>query len=173
MIRPRRSAGTPRPPRLLWLLGVVVLSATTLAACGSSGPDLAATLAAVDQVDGPSTAAELGIEGSDTTTVWRATGTPTEVADAIATAEPPDERSDDAGGDVFLLYRSGTLWLTPSSDGNTAVAFYDDNDKAYNRHSPVLLTNSRWGTRVNDYRSSGGGFFSGNGFRGGGSGSGK
>jgi hypothetical protein len=103
--------------------------------------------------------------------VWRATGTPAQVADAIAGAAAPDERNDDAGGDVFLLYRSGTLWLTPSSDGNTAVAVYDDNNKAYNRHSPVLLTNSRWGTRVNDYSTSGG--FFGNGFRGGGSGSGK
>ena len=154
--------------RHAWLLA----GALTLAACGASGPDLTATMGQGDAVGEKATATDLGVDATNTDGIWRATGSPPEVADAIASVESPDERTDDAGGDVFMLYRSGTLWLTPAADGGSAVVFYGDNDRAYNRHNTVLIRNSRWGGRVNDYRSSSGGFF-GNGFRGGGSSSGK
>jgi uncharacterized membrane protein YgcG len=160
------------PGRRPALAGWLALVALTIAGCGASGPDLVSTLRAVDAVRDQATADELGVQGADASTLWRATGSPSEVADAIAGAEPPDERSDDVGGDVYLLYRSGTLWLTPSDDGDTAVVVYDDNNRAYDHHSRVLVTNSRWGSRINSYSSSGG-RSSGNGFRGGGSGSGK
>ncbi len=151
---------------------VVVAFCLLLASCGSSGPDLAAVVNASSRTTGPSTATEAGIDGGvGVDSVWMADGTPTQVADSFAGNTPPDERTDDANGDVFLLYGSGTLWVTAAAAG-TAVVLYNDNDRAYTRHNGILIRNSSWGTRVNNYRSSGGSSSS-NGFRGGGSSSGK
>lgn len=166
-----RSARTTRRPLGLRLLVLLVVSALGLAACGSSGPDLEAAMGDVGVVGDATTNTALGLDGvSDR--AWPATGTPTEVADAIAAVEKPDERTDDTAGDVFLLYKSGTLWVTDVADGDSGVVYYADNDTAYNRHSAILIRNTRWGSQINTYRSSSssgiGGFF-----RGGGSGSGK
>lgn len=158
---PRRSA-----------TAIVVSFCLFLAACGSGGPDLASVINGSSRVTGTSTTTALGIDGgvgADAT--WSATGTPAQVADSFAGVEPPDERTDDASGDVFLLYGSGTIWVTPIETGS-AVVLYGDNDQAYSRHNGILIRNSSWGTRVNNYRSSGGSSSS-NGFRGGGSSSGK
>lgn len=156
-----------RPARFLWILVACALFA---AACGSGGPDLRATIGKVDVITGASSPATLGVNSIDSDGVWAATGTPAVVADAISAAAKEDERSDDASGDVFLLYSSGTIWVTKSPDAaDTAVVLYDDNDKAYNRHTGILILNNRWGTRVNNYRTSS----AGNGFRGGGSSNGK
>lgn len=154
------------------IAAVVIAFCMLLAACGAGGPDLAAVVNGSSRVTGTSTPAALGIDGgvgADST--WLADGTPAQVADSLAGAEAPDERTDDASGDVFLLYGSGTLWMSAVATG-TAVVLYGDNDQAYSRHNGMLIRNSSWGTRVNNYRSSGGSSSS-NGFRGGGSSSGK
>ena len=132
-----------------------------------------ATVNATESVQGTATAADLGIDTKGADQSWRATGTPASVADAIAAKEVPDERTDDANGDVYLLYPSGTLWLTALAAEGAAIGYYGDNDRAYNNHSGVLIRNSSWGSRVNTYRSSGGSSSNDNGFRGGGSSSGK
>lgn len=151
---------------------VMVAFCLVLAACGSSGPDLAGVVNASSRTTGPSTATAAGVDGGvGVDSVWLADGTPTQVADSFAGQQPPDERTDDASGDVFLLYGSGTLWITVATAG-TAVLLYGDNDRAYTRHNTMLIRNAGWGTRVNNYRSSGGSSSS-NGFRGGGSSSGK
>lgn len=150
---------------------IVVTFCMLLAACGAGGPDLAAVVNGSSLVTGISTTSALGIDGgvgADST--WSATGTPAQVADSFAGVEPPDERTDDAGGDVFLLYGSGTIWVSAIETGS-AVVLYTDNDQAYSRHNGILILNSGWGTRVNNYRSSSNS--SSNGFRGGGSSSGK
>lgn len=152
---------------------VLVAFCLLLAACGSGGPNLTEVVGASSRVTGPSSTTDAGIDGGvGVDAVWLADGTPAQVADSFAGNTPPDERTDDAGGDVFLLYGSGTLWMTAAAAG-TAVVLYNDNDRAYTRHNGILLRNSSWGTRVNNYRSSGGGSSSSNGFRGGGSSSGK
>lgn len=156
--------------RPIRLLAVLIACTLLAAACGSGGPDLRATINKVDIITGPSSPATLGVNSIDSDGVWAATGTTTAVADAISAAAKEDERSDDASGDIFLLYSSGTIWVTKSPDStDTAVVLYDDNDKAYNRHTSILILNNRWGTRVNNYRTSS----AGNGFRGGGSSNGK
>lgn len=148
---------------------VLVAFALLAAACGK-GPNLPATLEKVDVVGSKTSPVTVGVNGADSDGVWQATGTPPTVADAISAVEKPSERSDDASGDIFMLYKTGTLWITASAEGEgSAVVYYADNDKAYNRHTSILILNSRWGTRVNSYRSSS----SGNGFRGGGGSSGK
>ncbi len=157
---------------------VAIVAAVTLVASGcGSGPDLAA---AVGNVDGMTAtqATDVGVTpadvaGDDIEGAWTTSDGPAAAADAIEAAQKADERTDDAGGDVFLLYKSGTLWVKPVETGS-AVIYYADNDKAYNRHSVILLRSSRWGSRVNTYRSSSSSSSgSGNGFRGGGSSSGK
>ena len=153
------------------VFALLVACCVLLAACGTSGPDLIEVVDAAPSVSARSNAVAMGVPPADADMVWSAPGAPAAVADDIATVEPPDERTDDAEGDVFLLYPSGTVWLTPGTDG-TAVVLYNDNDKAYSRHGVILIRNSGWGTRVNNYRSSGSGGSS-NGFRGGGSSSGK
>lgn len=141
------------------------------ASCGAGGPDLRATLDAVELITERSSANTLGVSGAGADGVWAASGEPAAVADAIAASEAPDERAEDAGA-IYMLYRSGTVWVSPAVDGGSAVVLYDDNDDAYNRHSGVLIASRGWGTRVNDYRSSSSSG-SGNGFRGGSSSSGK
>lgn len=171
---PRSTAATQKKTnKLVALLAVLALFA---ASCGSSGPDLAAV---VGDIPGATTVSpsDVGIPASDAsgdrvTDTWKINGSPAAVADVISAEAKPDERTDDAGGDVFLLYSSGTLWLSQGEQG-TNVALYADNDKAYSRHGGVLIASSRWGTRVNNYRTSSNSSNSGNGFRGGGSSSGK
>lgn len=151
---------------------VLVLVATlVLAACGggAKGPDLTATVGMVGNTE-PSSLAATGLTGEGIDAVWRSAGSPIETADAIAAIERPDERADDTAGSVFLLYRSGTLWVSPTETGS-AVALYKDNDQAYNRHGTFLFLSRGWGSRLGSY--SGGGAGSNNGFRGGGSSSGK
>lgn len=164
---------TQKKQRLIALLSVFVLFA---ASCGSSGPDLAAI---VGGIPGATTVSpsDVGIPAADAsgdrvTNTWKINGSPAAVADVISKEAKPDERTDDAGGDVFLLYSSGTVWLSQGEQGTNA-ALYADNDKAYSRHGGVLIASSRWGTRVNNYRTSSNSSNSGNGFRGGGSSSGK
>ncbi|MEZ5225230.1 MAG: DUF4247 domain-containing protein [Acidimicrobiales bacterium] len=157
--------------------GIVIVFLLFAASCGSKGPDLATTVKDIPGAESVSPS-DIGVSATDAsgdkvTGTWRINGEPATVADAIAAKEKPDERTDDAGGDVFLLYKSGTLWLSPNETGSNVV-LYADNDKAYNRHSGVLLASNRWGSRINTYRSSGSSSSnSGNGFRGGGSSSGK
>ena len=151
------------------VIAILTAFALLVVACGSGGPDLPATLAKVDTVGEKTSPLTLGVNSADSDGVWKAAGTPAGVADAIAIVEAPGERSDDAAGDVFLLYQSGTLWITPAEGEGSAVVYYADNDRAYNRHTSILILNSRWGSRVNSYRSSS----SGNGFRGGGGSTGK
>ncbi len=159
-----------RPRLLLVLLALALIAAS----CGSGGPDLRATVNSVEAIGSTSNATALGIDGSGVDAAWSAEGEPKAVADAIAAAEAPDERTDDADGDdVFLLYKSGTVWVSNAESGGSAVLLYDDNDRAYNRHSVILLRNRSWGTRVNNYRTSRSSSGSGNGFRGGGSSGGK
>lgn len=162
-----------RPSASRVATAVVIACSMLLAACGSSGPNLTEVVNASSRVTGTSTTGAAGIDGGvGVDQVWTADGTPSQVADSFAGNAPPDERTDDAGGDVFLLYGSGTLWVTAATAG-TAVVLYEDNDRAYTRHNGILIRNSNWGTRVNNYRSSGGSSSSSNGFRGGGSSSGK
>ncbi len=168
---PNQPTRMSRRRRTAWL---VTLFALVAASCGS-GPDLPATIAKVEGMTAIQ-ASDVGISATDASGdavrgVWSSTGSPAAVANAIETVEKADERTDDAGGDVFLLYRSGTLWVK-ATDAGSAVVYYADNDKAYNRHSVILLRSSRWGSRVNTYRTSTGSSSS-NGFRGGGSSSGK
>lgn len=164
------SASTPRSSRSRLVVALLASFALVAAACGG-GPNLTETIDAASAVTSRSNAAALGVDGTSSDLVWQASGSPTQVADSIAGVEMPDERSDDAGGDVFLLYESGTVWVTPAQGGGSAVLLYGDNDQAYSRHNTILIANSRWGTRVNNYRSSGSS--SSNGFRGGSSSSGK
>lgn len=160
--------------KMIAMLAALVVFA---ASCGSSGPDLAAT---VNEIPGAASVSpdDIGIATTDAsgdrvTNTWKINGSPAAIADAISAKQKPDERTDDAGGDVFLLYSAGTLWLSAGERG-TNVALYADNDKAYSRHGGVLIASSRWGSRVNNYRTSGSSSSSsGNGFRGGGSSSGK
>lgn len=163
----------PRSIRTTALLLAVAMLAT-LAACSSKtkGPDLAADLDAIPSLTKAATPPEgLDLQGADGT--WLSAGSGAEVADVISAQVRPDERNDSAQGDTFLLYRSGTLWLTQSGD-QTAVILYKDNDAAYRRHSGVLLLGTGWGSRMRSYDSGGGSSGSGgNSFRGGGSGSGK
>ena len=152
-------------------LAALITLALIASACGSSGPNLRDAIGKVDAVtvDGPLDSdgvSALGLTGGDGDGVWSAQGDPKTVADAIAAVEAPDERSDDADGDVFLLYRSGTIWVNDAEpEGESAIVLYDDNDNAYRRHNTILIANSRWGSRVNDYRTSrssgGNGFFRG------------
>lgn len=169
----RRSDAHAR--RSLLLLAAVLLSVLT--ACSSSsaskGPDLVKELDEVPALTKATTPPEgLDLEGADAT--YLSTGSEAEVADVISAKLRPDERSDSADGDTFLLYPQGTVWLTPAGD-QTAVVVYKDNDRAYRRHSGVLLASAGWGNRMRNYDSGGGSNNSstGNGFRGGGSGSGK
>ena len=159
---------TRRPQPLRLIVALIAGFALIAAACGG-GPDLPMTVDAAPAIQNRATAASLEVDGTNSDVQWAAEGTPTTVADSIASVELPDERSDDESGDVFLLYQSGTVWVTPSPSGGSAVLLYSDNDQAYSRHNGVLIRNSGWGTRVNNYRSSG----SSNGFRGGGSSTGK
>lgn len=174
----RTRTSSPRRGSARRRLALVVAAMLFLAGCGSSGPDLAATVGAIPGAESV-TPSDIGVNATDASGdavsgSWRINGAPATVADAIEAKEKPDERTDDAGGDVFLLYKSGTLWLSPNETGSNVV-LYADNDKAYNRHSGVLIASNRWGSRINTYRSSGSSSSSnsGNGFRGGGSSSGK
>ncbi len=160
---------TRQPQHVRYFVALITAFALIAAACGK-GPDLPKTVDAAPAIQNRSNAAALEVDGTSSDIQWAASGSPASVADSIASIEAPDERSDDAGGDVFLLYSSGTVWVTPAPGGGSAVLLYQDNDQAYNRHNGILILNSRWGSRVNNYRSSGG---SSNGFRGGGSSSGK
>lgn len=159
------------PGRFRRIAIVALVAALVLSACGggSKGPDLSATVDKVGNTE-PSSLAQTGLTGEGIDAVWRSAGSPVETADAIAAIERPDERADDAAGSIFLLYRSGTLWVSPTETGS-AVALYKDNDQAYNRHGTFLFLSRGWGSRLGTY--SGGGSGSGNGFRGGGSSSGK
>ena len=96
---------------LRWTALLVAITLFAASCGGPSGPDLVATVNATESVQGTATAADLGIDTKGADQSWRATGTPASVADAIAAKEVPDERTDDADGDVFLLYKSGTLWV--------------------------------------------------------------
>lgn len=161
----RTTARSSLPVVLITVFGLLA------AACGSGGPNLTEVVESSSRVGDRTSAATAGIDGGvGVDAVWTAEGTPTQVADSMAGNTPPDERTDDANGDVFMLYSSGTLWMTAAAAG-TAVVLYNDNDQAYSRHNGILIRNNRWGTRVNDYRSSNSS--SNNGFRGGGSSSGK
>lgn len=157
---------------------VVVMAAVLVsgvAACSKkSGPDLAKdlnTLPTLTKLSVPPP----GLDASGADGIWESDGSTIEVADLIAAKARPDERST-SGRDQLMLYRSGTVWVS-ELNGKSEVVLYKDNDKAYRRHSALLLANSAWGRRMDDYREGGGsnnGFFgSGNGFRSGGSGSGK
>lgn len=169
-------AARPRARHSLLLLAAVLL--TVLTACSTSsssskGPDLTEQMDALPSLTKATTPPEgLDLEGADGTYV--SAGTEAEVANVISAGLRPDERSDSANGDTFLLYPQGTVWITPSGD-QTAVVVYEDNDRAYRRHSGVLLASAGWGNRMRNYDSGGGsnGSSTGNGFRGGGSGSGK
>lgn len=163
-----------RTRRLVALAAITLLAATSLAACGSDGPKGPDLIAVVDQVGNTTTATqeELGLVDPGIDQTWRSAGATAETADAIAAIARPDERADDPSGNVFLLYPSGTLWVSPIATGS-AVALYRDNERAYNRHGGFLFLNNGWGSRMGSYRTSGGGSVGGNGFRGGGSSSGK
>ncbi len=156
--------------RTRFVLAMLASFSLIAAACGG-GPDLPATIDAAPAITTRATAAALGVDGTSSDLVWQGSGSPAQVADSIAGVEMPDERSDDVAGDVFLLYQSGTVWVTPAEGGGSAVLYYGDNDQAYSRHNTILIANSSWGTRVNNYRSSSSS--SSNGFRGGGSSTGK
>lgn len=149
----------------------LVMMMLVLSACGK-GPDLRAAVSKADIGASSPLPTLTGIDQTNSDAIWTVDGTKNKVADAIVVKEKPDERVDHANGEVFLLYKSGTLWVT-TVDGSsqTAVVLYEDNDKAYKRHNVILIGSRGWGSRVNSYRSSGSG--SSNGFRGGGSSSGK
>jgi len=157
----------------LAVVTVLVLLAAT--GCSKSGgPDLAKKLGEIPSLTKLSTPpAGLDVNGSDG--IWESAGSSVETADVIAAKVRPDERSS-GGTDQFLLYPSGTLWVS-ELNGKSEVVFYKDNDKAYRRHSGVLLASAGWGNRMSGYSRGGGsnngGSDTGNGFRGGGSGSGK
>ena len=74
------------------------------------------------------------------------------------------------------MYPGGTVWVS-ELNGKSEVVLYKDNDQAYRRHSGVLLASAAWGNRMGGYGGGGssnnGSSDTGNGFRGGGSGSGK
>jgi hypothetical protein len=163
--------------RGLALIGVLaVLVGLTATACSTktSGPDLAKELDGLPSLTKLAAPPEgLDVSGSDG--VWESTGSTQEVADVIAAKARPDERS--AGGtDQFLLYPGGTVWVS-ELNGKSEVVLYEDNDRAYRRHSGVLLASAAWGNRMGGYGGGGssnnGSSDTGNGFRGGGSGSGK
>ena len=67
---------------------------------------------------------------------WESTGSTAEVADVIAAKARPDERAS-GGTDQYLLYPSGTVWVS-ELNGKSEVVLYKDNDRAYRRHSGVL-----------------------------------
>ncbi|MBK6855134.1 MAG: DUF4247 domain-containing protein [Microthrixaceae bacterium] len=166
-------------PRCRTLAAVVVLAVTlglVGAACSKSGkgPDLAKELNGLPSLTKLTTApAGLDVSGADG--FWESTGSTAEVADVIAAKARPDERAS-GGTDQYLLYPSGTVWVS-ELNGKSEVVLYKDNDRAYRRHSGVLLASTGWGTRMGGYSGGGGsnngGSDTGNGFRGGGSGSGK
>lgn len=152
-------------------LALLVLMVFVLSACGK-GPDLRTAVSTADVGASSSLPTLTGVDHASSDAIWTVEGTKDKVADAIVVKEKPDERVDHANGEVFLLYKSGTLWVTTvEGSSQTAVVLYEDNDKAYNRHNVILIGSRGWGSRVNSYRSSGSG--SSNGFRGGGSSSGK
>jgi hypothetical protein len=162
--------------RLAVVAVLVVLVGLTGAACSkkASGPDLAKELNSLPSLTRLSAPPEgLDVTGSDG--VWESTGSTTEVADVIAAKARPDERSS-GGTDQFLLYPGGTVWVS-ELNGKSEVVLYKDNDQAYRRHSGVLLASAAWGNRMGGYGGGGssnnGSSDTGNGFRGGGSGSGK
>lgn len=166
-----RARPRARTTLLLLFAAVVVL----LPACSSSkGPDLAKQIDDLPALSRTTTPPEgVTADGADAT--WLSKGTEQEVAELISAKQRPDETSTSVEGGTFLLYRSGTVWLTPAGD-QTAVVLYKDNERAYRSHSGVLLLHSGWGGRMRSYDSggsSGSSGSSGNGFRGGGSGSGK
>lgn len=63
---------------------------------------------------------------------------------------------------VWLLYRSGTVWLRPDSNGQTAITIDPDNRRAYRTHSTYL--GRTWNNNVSSYS---GGFRGGGTSRGG------
>lgn len=169
------SMTTPRRGRRwLALFSALLLLA---ASCGSKGPDMVAVIDGMALIENQVPPSELGVADQVATDqiggTWKAEASPTEAADAIAAAETPDDRTDDAGGDIYLLYKSGTVWIQPLETGGSGVVYYEDNDKAYSRHSGVLIASRTWGNRVNSYRSNSSSSSSSNGFRGGGGSSGK
>lgn len=158
-------------------LAGAALLAVTLGGCSSKakGPDLAAVmngLPSVKKSEGP----PAGVDGSGGAGFWTSGGSVIETADVISAKARPDERTSDVGGAQFLLYPSGTIWVSEAG-GKAVVVLYKDNKRAYSRHSGVLAGSAAWGSRMNGYGGGGGsnngGSGTGNGFRGGGSGSGK
>lgn len=169
---------TSRSPRPLWRLAVAVavLAAVGLAACSSKkGPDLSAALGGLPSLT-RSAGAPTGVDGTDGDGFWTSGGSVAETADVISAKSRPDERTTGTNGDQFLLYPSGTVWVTESG-GKAAVVLYKDNQRAYRRHTGALVGAAAWSNRMNGYGGGGGsnngGSGTGNGFRGGGSGSGK
>jgi hypothetical protein len=163
--------------RLAVLAAVVVLVAVAGAGCSTkaSGPDLANELNGLPSLTRLAAAPE-GLDTTGADGFWESTGSTQEVADVIAAKARPDERSS-GGTDQFLLYPSGTVWIS-ELNGKSEVVLYKDNDRAYRRHSGVLLASAGWRNRMGGYDGGGGSSNNGssdtgNGFRGGGSGSGK
>jgi hypothetical protein len=104
-------------------VSVLLGAALVLTACGG-GDDGTEISSAIDGVVGSgarTTASAVGLASGDGDVVWKATSTPAQVADSISLAGRPDERTDGTDGAVFMLYKAGTVWLTPIAAGGTAV----------------------------------------------------
>ncbi len=166
----------PRIARGAVLAAVAVLVGLALTGCSAKakGPDLAKainTMPTLTKLSAPPP----GLDSSGADGIWESTGSVTEVTDLISAKVRPDERTASGTGS-FLLYPSGTVWVS-ELNGKSEVVLYKDNDRAYRRHSGVLLASTGWGNRMSGYSGGGGSdngsSGTGNGFRGGGSGSGK
>ncbi len=165
-----------RPSRVAALALCLVLAAGVMSACGSStsgGPDLVKGVKETAGVSNATNEADRAkANGADQ--IFVASGTPAEVGRTLTSklGDPGDTVNDAASN--YYLYRSGTIWVTEATaPGQSLVAVYKDNDRATSRHA-ILATNIGWMSTRRGYSSGGGGGSnSGNGFRGGGSGSGK
>jgi uncharacterized membrane protein YgcG len=158
---------------LVGFIGLLSVLSLLTACSSKKGPDLAKQIGGLPSLTKTTTPPEgLDLQGSDGT--WLSDGTEEEVANVISAKVRPDERSSSVEGGTFMLYRNGTVWVTPAGN-KTAVVLYKDNQRAYSRHGAFLAANTGWNSRMGSYRSGNGssGSSGGNSFRGGGSGSGK
>lgn len=166
-----------RTRRRAALLVAVISLLAVLSACStkSQGIDIAKE---IDKQPSLSRATEpvAGIDAAEADATWTSAGTNAEVVGVLSAMARPDEVTTTTDGNSFLLYRSGTLWVTETGN-TTAVVLYRNNDTAYRRHSGALIGYAAWSSRMSGYRSGGSssrsGNSGGNSFRGGGSGSGK
>lgn len=157
------------------LLIALVLATALLAACSSKpkGPDLTKAVTEAEGINATLSTPTVEPERfKDADKVWIADGSVTEVGAAIrAKAGEPSDTVNEADAS-FFLYRSGTVWITGSGEeGKSAVSVYFDNERARSLFPLILLGNAGWGNTVSGF--GGGSGSNDNGFRGGGSGSGK